>query len=78
MKVLHQCSWVKDKDVPDKSILVTGWAPRMKGKEVRSRCVLKDSATLVRDEFCCAIAISSISERTFVTRSLVRSSSGNW
>ena len=34
---------------PNKSILLTGWARRMKGSEVRSRCVLKDFATTVRD-----------------------------
>ena len=35
---------------PNKSILLTGWARRLKGSEVRSRCVLKDFATTVRDD----------------------------
>ena len=35
---------------PNKSILLTGWARRLKGGEVRSRCVLKDFATTVRDD----------------------------
>ena len=35
---------------PDKSILLTSWARRMKGSEVRSRCVLKDFATTMRDD----------------------------
>ena len=35
---------------PDKSILLTGWARRLKGSEVGSRCVLKDFATTVRDD----------------------------
>ena len=43
MKDLQLYSWVKEPDIPpDKSILLTGWARRMKGSEVRSRCVLKD------------------------------------
>ena len=51
MKDLQLCSWIKETDVPpDKSILLTGWAHRMKGSEVRSRCVLKDFATTVRDD----------------------------
>ena len=51
MKDLQLYSWVKESDIPpDKSILLTGWARRMKGSEVRSRCVLKDFATTVRDD----------------------------
>ena len=51
MKDLQLYSWVKETDIPpDKSILLTGWARRMKGSEVRSRCVLKDFATTVRDD----------------------------
>ena len=52
MKDLQLYSWVKETDIPpDKSILLTGWARRMKGNEVRSRCVLKDFATTtVRDD----------------------------
>ena len=51
MKDLHMYSWVKETDIPpDKSILLTGWARRMKGSEVRSRCVLKDFAKIVRDD----------------------------
>ena len=68
MKHLQLYSWVKEADVPPgKSILLTGWARRMKGNDVRSRCVLKDFATTVRGdvfaptpshhyqrkEFCC-------------------------
>ena len=50
MKDLQLYSWIKETDVPhDKSILLTGWARRKKGSEVRSRCVLKDFATTVRD-----------------------------
>ena len=46
MKDLPLTSWVKETDIPPvKSILLTGWARRMKGSEVRSRCVLKDFAT---------------------------------
>ena len=68
MKDLQLYSWVKETDIPpDKSILLTGWAPRMKGSEVRSRCVLKDFATTVRDDVFAPIAV----------RSTVRSSSGN-
>ena len=49
MKDLQLCSWVKETDIPpDKSIWLTGWARRMKGSEVRSRCVLKDFATTLR------------------------------
>ena len=51
MKDLQLYSWVKETDIPpDKSILLTGRARRMKGSEVRSRCVLKDFATTVRDD----------------------------
>ena len=51
MKDLQLYSWVKESDIPpDKSILLTGWARRMKVSEVRSRCVLKDFATTVRDD----------------------------
>ena len=51
MKVLQLYSWVKERDNPqDKSILLTGWARRMKGSEVRSRCALKDFETTVRDD----------------------------
>ena len=32
------------------SVLVTSWARRMEGNEVRSRCVLKDFATTVTDD----------------------------
>ena len=50
-KDLQLYTWVKETDVPhDKSILLTGWARQMKGSEVRSRCVLKDFATTVRDD----------------------------
>ena len=49
MKDLQLYSWVKETDIPpNKSI--TGWARRLKGSEVRSRCVLKDFATTVRDD----------------------------
>ena len=51
MKDLHLYSWVKETDIPpDKSILLKGWARRVKGNEVKSRCVLKDFATTVRDD----------------------------
>ena len=51
MKNPQLYSWIRKEDVPpDKSILLTGWARRMKGFEVRSRCVLKDFATAVRDD----------------------------
>ena len=51
MKDLELYSWVKETDIPsDKSFLFTGWVRRMKGCEVRSRCVLKDFATIVRDD----------------------------
>ena len=51
MKDLQLYSWVKETDIPpNKSILLTGWARRLKVSEVRSRCVLKDFATTVRDE----------------------------
>ena len=51
MKDLQLYSWVKESDIPpDESILLTGWARRMKGSEVLSRCVLKDFATTVRDD----------------------------
>ena len=51
MKDLQLYSWVKETDTPpNKSILLTGWARRLKESEVRSRCVLKDFATTVRDD----------------------------
>ena len=51
MKDLQLYSWVKETDIPpNKSILLTGWARRFEGSEVRSRCVLKDFATTVRDD----------------------------
>ena len=51
MKDLQLYSWIKETDIPpDKSTLLTGRARRMKGSEVRSRCVLKDFATTVRDD----------------------------
>ena len=51
MKDLQLYSWIKETDVPhDKSILLTSWERRMKGSEVRSRCVLRDFATTVRDD----------------------------
>ena len=51
MKDLQLYSWVKETDIlPDKSILLRGWVRRMKGSEVRSRCVLKDFSTTVRDD----------------------------
>ena len=51
MKDLQLYSWVKETDIlPNKSILLTGWARRFKESEVRSRCVLKDFATTVRDD----------------------------
>ena len=51
MKDLQLYSWVKEADAPPgKSILLTGWAQRMQGNEVRSRCVLEDLAKTVRDD----------------------------
>ena len=51
MKDQQLYSWVKENHIPpDKSILLTGWVRRLKGTEVRSRCVLKDFATTVRDD----------------------------
>ena len=51
MKDLQLYSWVKEADAPPgKSILLTGWARRMKGNGLRSRCVLEDFATTVRDD----------------------------
>ena len=78
MKDLQLCSWVREADeTPGKSILLTGWASRMKGNEVRSRCVWKDFAKTVRDDvFVCNNAISSTSTRTFTARILVRSPCG--
>ena len=71
MKDLQLYSWVKESDIPpDKSILLTGWARRMKGSEVRSRCVLRDFVTTVRDG-AFAPTPSPLSVRE-------RSSSGNW
>ena len=49
-KDLQLYSWIKETEIlPDNSILLTGCARRMKGSEVRSRCVLKDFATTVRE-----------------------------
>ena len=78
MKDLQLYSWVKETDIPpDKSILLTGWARRMKGSEVRSRCVLKDFATTVRDDVF-APTPSPLSVRGLLLyAALVRSSSGN-
>ena len=65
-KELQLYSWVKETDIPpNKSILLTGWARRLKGSEMRSRCVLKDFATIV-------------SAWTIAVCSMVRSPSGNW
>ena len=51
MKDLQLFSWVEETDIlHDRTVLLTGWARRMKGNEVRSRCVLKDFATTVRDD----------------------------
>ena len=51
MKDLQLYSWISEADVPPgKSILLRGWARRMKGSEVRSRWVLEDFATTVRDD----------------------------
>ena len=51
MKDLQLYSSVKETDIPpNKSILLTCWARRLKRSEVRSRCVLKDFATTVRDD----------------------------
>ena len=51
MTDLQLCSWITEEDAPPrKSMLLTRWARRMKGNEVRSRCVLKDFATIVRDD----------------------------
>ena len=51
MKDLQLYSWIKETEIPpDKSILLTGWARRMKGSEVRSRRVLKDFMPTVRDD----------------------------
>ena len=48
---LQLYSWVKETDIPpNKSILLTGWVRRLKVSEVRSRCVLKDFATTMRDD----------------------------
>ena len=78
MKVLQLYSWIKETDIsPDKSILLTGWVRRMKGCEVRSRCVLKDFATTVFDVFA-STPISVVSAWIVAVRSMVRSSSGNW
>ena len=51
MKDLQLYSWIKETEIRlGKSILLTGWARRIKGSEVRSRCVLEDFATTVRDD----------------------------
>ena len=51
LKDLQLYSWVKETDIPhNKLILLTGWARRLKGSAVRSRCVLEDFATTVRDD----------------------------
>ena len=51
MQDLQLYSWVKETDnPPDKSILLTNWARRLKGSEMISRCVLKDFATTMRDD----------------------------
>ena len=51
MKDLQLFSWLKETDIPhNKSILLTGWARRLKESEVRSRCVLKEFATTVGDD----------------------------
>ena len=51
MKDLQLYFCVKETDIPpNKSILLTSWFRRLKGSEVRWRCVLKDFATTVRDD----------------------------
>ena len=51
MKDLQLFSLIKETEIPpDKPILLTGWARRVKGSEERTRCVLKDFATTVRDD----------------------------
>ena len=48
---LIKYSWVKETDIPpDKSILLTSCARRMKEIEVIPRCVLNDFVTTVRDD----------------------------
>ena len=49
MEDLQLYSGIKETEIPlDKSVLLKGWARRMKGSNVRSPCVLKDIATTVR------------------------------
>ena len=70
MKDLQLYSWVKETDTaPDKSILLTGWARRLNASDVRSRCVLKDFATTVRDDVFAPTHLHC--------QCVVRSSSGN-
>ena len=46
MDDLQLYSWVRDEMIPEgEQLLDTGWARRLKGDVVRSRCVLKDFAT---------------------------------
>ena len=76
MKDLQLYSWVKETDIPpNKSILLTGWAQRMKEHEVQSKCVLKAFTTT--EKCICANPISIISAWTIGVCSMVRSSSGN-
>ena len=71
MKDLQLYCWVKETDIHrDKPIPLTGWARQMKGNDVRSRCVLKDFVTTVRDDVF-APTPSIISAWTFAVRSMV-------
>ena len=51
MKDLHLYSWAKETDIPpNKSSLLAGSTRRIKMSEVRSRCVLEDFATTVKED----------------------------
>ena len=53
MRDLQLYSWVKETEIPpDKSILLTGWARRMKGSEVTLRCSCRTPVLLSASSHC--------------------------
>ena len=51
MSKLGVFEWIREEDIPQGEHLIgTSWARKMKGAEVRSRCVLQDFATCKRDD----------------------------
>jgi len=51
MEELAVVEWIREEHIPeDANVITTGWARRLKGSVVRSRCVLRDYAVSKRDD----------------------------